>query len=64
MIKHDQVVAVMIPPPHGQSRHDELVAQGVIRPAGRGLTAGDWDTFTHIEVPDGADPLAVLLALR
>lgn len=62
--RHGQVVAVMVPPPRGQSRFDELVARGAIRPAQRELTAGDWDRFTHIEVPDDADPLGVLLELR
>ena len=62
--RHGRVVALMIPPPRGQSRYDELVAQGAIRPAQRGLTAGDWDRFTHVEVSDDADPLGTLLALR
>ncbi|HVW40818.1 MAG TPA: type II toxin-antitoxin system prevent-host-death family antitoxin [Amycolatopsis sp.] len=62
--KHGRVVALMVPPPRGQSRFDELVAQGVIRPAERNLTAGDWDKFTHIEVPDDVDPLAILLEMR
>lgn len=62
--RHGRVVAVMVPPPRGASRYDELVAQGAIRPAERGLRAGDWDEFTHIEVPGDVDPLAVLLELR
>jgi prevent-host-death family protein len=62
--RHGRVVAVMIPPPRGHSRYEELVAQGAIRPAQRGLTAGDWDRFTHLEVPDDADPLGILLELR
>lgn len=62
--KHGRVVAVMVPPPRGRSRYDELVAEGTIRPAERGLTAGDWDKFTHIEVPDDVDPLAILLEMR
>ncbi|WP_236788372.1 type II toxin-antitoxin system Phd/YefM family antitoxin [Amycolatopsis sp. GM8] len=62
--RHGHVVAVVSPPPRAQSRHDELVAQGAIRPAERGLTAGDWDKFTHIEVPDDVDPLAILFEMR
>ena len=62
--RHGQVVAVMIPPPRGQNRFDELVAQGAIRPAERGLTAGDWDRFTHVEALDDVDPLGMLLESR
>lgn len=62
--KHGKVIAVLIPPPRTQSRYDELVARGVIRPAERGLAAGDWEEFTHIDVPADVDPLAVLLDLR
>lgn len=62
--KHGQVVAVMIPPPRGGSRYDELVAQGVIRPAERGSRPSDWDDYPHIDVPDDVDPLAILLEMR
>ena len=62
--KHGRVVAMLVPPPRAQSRFDELVAQGAIRPAERNLTAGDWDKFTHIDVPDDVDPLAILLEMR
>lgn len=62
--KHGHVVAVLIPPPRKQSRVEELIAQGAMRPAERGLTAGDWDKFTHIDVPDDVDPLAILLEMR
>ncbi|TNC27636.1 type II toxin-antitoxin system Phd/YefM family antitoxin [Amycolatopsis alkalitolerans] len=62
--RHGHVIAVFIPPPRGQSRHDELVAQGVIRPAERGLTTKDLDKYTRIEVPEDVDPLAVLLDMR
>lgn len=62
--RHGKVIAVLVPPPRTRSRYDELVAEGAIRPADRGLTAGDWDEFTHIEVPEEADPLAVLLESR
>lgn len=62
--RHGKVIAVLIPPPRTQSRYDDLVARGVIRPAGRRLTAGDWNKFTHINVPEGVDPLAMLLESR
>ena len=62
--RHGRVVALLVPPPRSQSRFDELVAQGAIRPAERNLTAGDWDKFTHIEVPEDVDPLAILLEMR
>lgn len=58
------VIAVLVPPPRGRSRYDELVAAGTIRPASRELVARDWDEFTHIEVPEDVDPLAMLLELR
>lgn len=58
------VIAVLVPPPRARSRYDELVAAGTIRPAARGLVARDWDKFTHIEVPEDVDPLAMLLELR
>lgn len=51
-------------PPHSGSRYDELVARDVIRPAVRGLTAGDWREFTRIKVPADVDPLALLLKMR
>ncbi|HEX3783349.1 MAG TPA: type II toxin-antitoxin system prevent-host-death family antitoxin [Pseudonocardiaceae bacterium] len=62
--RHGEVIAVLIPAPRTQSRYDELVARGTIQPAARNLTAGDWDEFTHIEVPDDVDPVAMLLELR
>jgi antitoxin (DNA-binding transcriptional repressor) of toxin-antitoxin stability system len=61
--RHDAVIAVLVPP-RSQSRYYELVARGTIRPATRNLTAGDWDKFTHIEVPDDVDPVAMLLEMR
>ncbi|HEV3361325.1 MAG TPA: hypothetical protein VG247_31285 [Pseudonocardiaceae bacterium] len=45
-------------------RYDELVASGQIQPATSNLTAGDWRKFTHFEVPEDVDPLAVLLEMR
>ena len=62
--RHGKVIAVLIPPPRTQGRYEELVARGAIRPAAKGLTAGDWNKFTRIDVPEGVDPLAVLLDLR
>lgn len=63
--KHGTVVAVLVPPPRGKSRYDELVADGTIRPAERGLTTDDLDQFTRIKVPEGArDPLDVLFEMR
>ncbi|MGH3940947.1 MAG: hypothetical protein ACRDTG_20375 [Pseudonocardiaceae bacterium] len=55
---------MLVPPPRGQSRYDELVAQGVIRTATRGLTTDDLDEFARIRVPDDVDPLAILLQMR
>jgi prevent-host-death family protein len=60
--RHGKVIAVLSPPRQYQSRYDELVARGLIIPAER--KAGDWDSFTHIEVPDDVDPLAILLEMR
>ena len=62
--RHGKVIAVLVPPPRTHSRVDELVARGVIRPAQRELTAGDWTRFTHIDVPEDIDPLAMLLDAR
>lgn len=62
--RHGDVVALVSPPPSVQSRYDELVSRGVIQPAARDLTAGDWDDFTHIEIPDDVDPVAMLLEMR
>jgi hypothetical protein len=36
----------------------------MIQPAERNLTAGDWREFTHIEIPDDVDPVALLLEMR
>ena len=47
-----------------QSRHDELVERGIVRPAPDGPEVGEWDRFTHIAVSDDADPRTVLLDLR
>lgn len=62
--RHGEVIAVLIPPSRTQSRYDELVARGTIQPATGNLTAEDWRQFTHFDVPDDVDPLAVLLEMR
>ena len=62
--RHGKVIAELIPPRRNMSRYDELVALGEIVPGSGGLTAGDWDKFTHIEVPEDVDPLAILLEMR
>lgn len=59
--RHGKVIAVLTPPSHKQSRYDKLAARGLIKPAPSGLTAGDSDKFTRIDVPDHVDPLALLL---
>jgi prevent-host-death family protein len=56
------VIAILTPRP--RSHYETLVAEGLIIPAKRGLTTSDLDMYTHIEVPDGVDPLAVLLEMR
>jgi antitoxin (DNA-binding transcriptional repressor) of toxin-antitoxin stability system len=61
---HGEVFAILIPPPRARSRYDELVARGTIQPATGNLTAGDWRQFTHFDVPDDVDPLAVLFKMR
>ena len=64
--RNGTAIALLAPPPRYASKLEELVANGTINPNSgtAGLTAGDWDKFTHIEVPDGVDPLAILLEMR
>ncbi|HEV2780571.1 MAG TPA: type II toxin-antitoxin system Phd/YefM family antitoxin [Actinophytocola sp.] len=62
--RHGKVIAVLTPPPRYKSRYEELVAEGSIIPAAGDLRAGDWDKFTHLEVPDDVDPLQLLLEMR
>jgi len=57
-----EVIAILTPRP--RSHYETLVAEGLIIPAKRGLTTSDLDKYTHIEVPDDADPLAILLEMR
>lgn len=52
------------PPAGRQSRYDELVADGTIKPASGGLTTADLDKYTRIEIPDDVDPLQILLDMR
>jgi|SRR5215475_4955092 len=62
--RHGTVIAVMFAPGRHGSRYDELVAQGLIKPAERGLTTADLDKYHRIEIPEGVDPLAILEADR
>ncbi len=62
--RHGEVIAVLIPPPRTRSRYEELVARGTVRPAARNLTAEKWDEYTHIEVPEDVNPVAMLLEMR
>jgi antitoxin (DNA-binding transcriptional repressor) of toxin-antitoxin stability system len=57
-----EVIAILTPRP--RSHYETLVAEGLIIPARRGLTTTDLDRYTHIEVPDDVDPLAILLQMR
>lgn len=59
-----EVIAILVAPPRTRSRHDELVARGTVRPATKNLTAEQWDEFTHIDVPEDVDPVAMLLEMR
>lgn len=59
--RHGEVIATLIPPQRrAKSRYDELVERGTIKPVKR----KSWDEMTHIDVPEDADPLALLLELR
>jgi prevent-host-death family protein len=58
--KRGRVIAVLSPPRRSQRRYDELVARGQLIPAVR--VAGQ--EFTHIDVPDDAQPLQLLLEMR
>ena len=64
--RHGEVIAEVIPPRRPKSRLEELIADGTINPNSgtAGLLACDWDKFTHIEVPEDADPLQILLDMR
>lgn len=62
--RHGTVIATLIPgAPKKRSRIEELVATGALRLSEK--TTSDLDTFTRIELPEGApDPLQLLLAER
>jgi antitoxin (DNA-binding transcriptional repressor) of toxin-antitoxin stability system len=62
--RHGNVVATLSPGPHRKrSRIDELVESGALHLSEK--TLADLDTFTHIQLPDGApDPLQTLLEDR
>ncbi len=62
--RHGKVIATLIPGQQKKrSRIEELEASGALRPSGK--TLADLDTFTQIELPEGApDPLQLLLEDR
>jgi prevent-host-death family protein len=57
--RHGKVIAVVSMPERHGSRYDELVAQGLIRPA-----PGSWQNLPHVDVPDDVDPLEILAETR
>ncbi|MGV0813311.1 hypothetical protein ABQF34_15215 [Mycolicibacterium boenickei] len=62
--RHGTVIATLVPGQQKKrSRIDELVASGALRLSEK--TTADLDTFTHIELPEGApDPVELLLEDR
>ena len=62
--RHGKIIATLIPGQQNKrSRIDELVASGALRLSEK--TLADLDTFTQLELPDGApDPLELLLKDR
>lgn len=59
--RHGEVIATLIPPQRQpKSWYEEMVERGTIKPVKR----KSWDEMTHIDVPEDADPLALLLELR
>lgn len=62
--RRGKVIATVMPGRQKRrSRIEELEASGALRPSGK--TTADLDTFTRIEVPEGApDPLELLLQER
>lgn len=62
--RHGTVIATLVPGRQKKrSRIDELEAAGALRRSGK--TTSDLDTFTQIDLPEGApDPLQLLLADR
>lgn len=64
--RHGTVIAEVNPPRRPKTRIEELIADGTINPNSgtAGLTTGDLDKYTRIDVPEDADPLAILLRMR
>jgi antitoxin (DNA-binding transcriptional repressor) of toxin-antitoxin stability system len=62
--RHGKVIATLMPGQQKKrSRIEELEASGALRPSGK--TLADLDTFTQVELPDGApDPLELLFEDR
>jgi antitoxin (DNA-binding transcriptional repressor) of toxin-antitoxin stability system len=62
--RHGKVIATLVPGQQKKrSRIDELVESGALRLSAK--TTSDLDTFTHIQLPEGApDPLQTLLEER
>lgn len=62
--RHGKVIATLMPGQQKKrSRIEELEASGALRRSGK--TLADLDTFTQIELPEGApDPLRLLLEDR
>lgn len=62
--RHGKVIATLVPGAQKKrSRIEELEASGALRRSGK--TTSDLDTFTRIELPEGApDPLQLLLEDR
>ena len=62
--RHGKVIATLVPGQQKKrSRIDELVESGALRLSEK--TTSDLDTFTHIQLPEGApDPLQTLLEER
>ncbi|MFI1568951.1 type II toxin-antitoxin system Phd/YefM family antitoxin [Streptomyces sp. NPDC020490] len=60
--RHGKVIAILSPAGGPMERYAHLVAQGKIKL--KPVTAADRHSMPHYEVPDEADPLALLLAER
>ena len=62
--KHGTVIAVLAPPePRKKSRYEEMVEQGLIRPA-TGSGRPNRETYKKYRFPDDVDPVALLLEMR
>ncbi|MET8091204.1 type II toxin-antitoxin system prevent-host-death family antitoxin [Micromonospora sp. NPDC005220] len=60
--RHGKVIAVLLPGSGALGRYAPLVAKGVIKL--KATTTSDLDQVPRFALPDGADPLDVLLAER